>query len=88
MQCIEYSTTSHSSFESIIHVNLNNKQVLETLQEEALVEIVGLHCHIGSTISDVSCYAEVIKTLIKVADKVKLYHRKSFLFHLKKLCFK
>lgn len=36
-----------------------------------MVEIIGLHCHIGSTIKDASVYETVVQLLLEIREKVK-----------------
>ena len=38
-------------------------KVLEILKEDKNIKIIGLHCHLGSTIKDTEIYAEIFETL-------------------------
>ena len=45
-------------------------QVLGILKSTPLVKLVGLHCHIGSTISDTSVYKDVAKLFMDMVQMV------------------
>ena len=45
-------------------------QVLSILKSTPLVKLVGLHCHIGSTISDTSVYKDVAKLFMDMVQTV------------------
>ncbi len=47
-------------------------EVLSTLSSSPLVTVVGLHCHLGSTISDVSVFAKLFSALDRVISSHSL----------------
>ena len=46
--------------------------MIDLLLTENLIQVIGLHCHVGSTIRDASVYATVTLTLLQLRDKVVL----------------
>ncbi|XP_046458994.1 diaminopimelate decarboxylase-like [Daphnia pulex] len=45
-------------------------QVLELLRAEHFIQVVGLHCHVGSTIRDASIYSNVTRILLDIRQKL------------------
>lgn len=43
---------------------------MELLRAEHLIQVVGLHCHVGSTIRDASIYSNVTRILLDIRQKV------------------
>lgn len=47
-------------------------KVVQLLKEAELVQLIGLHCHIGSTIRDARLYSEVTQVLLDIRLKVSV----------------
>eukprot|EP00095_Tigriopus_kingsejongensis_P009119 maker-scaffold595_size129005-snap-gene-0.16 protein:Tk09119 transcript:maker-scaffold595_size129005-snap-gene-0.16-mRNA-1 annotation:"hypothetical protein DAPPUDRAFT_316211" len=47
-------------------VDSDFKDVLEVLLPDGRISVIGLHCHLGSTIEDVSVYTQLFKLLEKI----------------------
>lgn len=47
-------------------------KVVQLLKEAELVQLIGLHCHIGSTIRDARLYSEVTRVLLEIRLKVSV----------------
>lgn len=45
-------------------------QILELLKAERFIQLVGLHCHVGSTIRDAAVYTTVTRILLDIRQKL------------------
>ena len=64
------SDIQRGEFQPRIFTIYYDLQVLSILKSTPLVKLVGLHCHIGSTISDTSVYKDVAKLFMDMVQMV------------------